>query len=133
MNGSKLANLIIRGVVQAISGNKLKASIWNTQVQDDIDLHEFVGLSSRPSNGSGDVYIFSLNGYASRRFTFPQRGTIVAQEGETIVYSPDGSSKITMKDNGCIEINAEKITLGGREVLVVGDKDSFGGPLSKGI
>lgn len=124
MIGSKLANVIVRGIVSGFNGGNVDVSTFSGEAQGDVKYIEPMGISSRPDGG--DVVILSINGSASRRVALPIIGSIQAEDGTTVIYSPDGEAKITMKDGGVIEIQAESLLWNGKRVIVEGDRDTRG-------
>lgn len=119
--------MILRGIIQAITGRTVSASTYKGEAQGDILRVEPMGLSSTPSGG--DAIIASINGDASRRvlLAIVRSDTPVAGDGETILFDPSGAFRIVLSDGG-IEISGDpdKITIGGKRVARVGDRTSDG-------
>lgn len=132
MNPSKLANLIVRGVVRSFQGHRATVSHWaGHDDQREVEIIYPAGVASDPTGK--DIFMFSLNSDSSRRFGIVTSGSsIIPEEGETVFSSPDGSSTITLSDAGItlqtnnLTINSGTFTWNGDRVAVAGDVDTAG-------
>lgn len=120
-------NYITKGFIKSLSQNKKTAEVTTKQgeiLKDVLLLFPYGFYSAIDLTSNSEILLFYANGSKTLKFGIPYNVVNAPSDlidGDIMISQNKGNNKITLKNNGDIEIQASKINIGSASGLVLNE------------